>query len=83
MPSVSVASSTPDSYFVIGNSTNYSAGGVSNGTYSATVRPMANPVNSFMSGYAQGAALGEMLRARRDQDEIYRGCMTRLGWVVQ
>ena len=32
------------------------------------------------SGFASGYAIGAAIKARKAQDAIYDGCMTRLGW---
>lgn len=83
MPNIQLPASQPSGYAVTGRSTtyDYSTSSYSNSTYNATVTPTPNPAQSFMGGYAQGAALGAMLRAKRDQNAVFEGCMAKLGWM--
>lgn len=39
-------------------------------------------VDSFSSGFANGAAIGGAIRAGMDRDKVYNGCMTSLGWTT-
>lgn len=83
MPDIQVPASQSSGYSISGTTNTYhsSTSNFSNSTYSATVAPVVNPAQSFMGGYAQGAALGAMLRAKRDQDAVFEGCMAKLGWM--
>lgn len=78
MPDVRVYSPTQDSYSVSGTISSYGSGGLQTSNYTGYVTPSAG--NSFSTGFAQGAALGAAIRARRAQDKIMRGCMLQLGW---
>ncbi|RMX06836.1 hypothetical protein D8I35_10110 [Corticibacter populi] len=85
MPDIQVPTSQPSGYAISGttNTYNSSTSNYSNGTYATTVTPVANPAQSFMGGYAQGVALGVMLRAKRNQDAVFDGCMAKLGWMPE
>ncbi len=81
MPSMYIAPAAPQAYQVTGQSTTYTPYGVANSNYTGTVRPYTNPGQSFATGAMQGAAMGAVLRARMDQEEIHKGCMLTLGWM--
>ena len=66
------------SYSINGTVTSWGQGGPTTSTYSGYVTP--SPAASFSSGFAQCAALGAAIRARRAQDAIMKGCMAKLGW---
>lgn len=89
MPSVNIPAPVhPPAYRVNGyGTTTYDSGRVANSSFNATVTPYQSPAQSFAdgltSGAASGAALGVLMRAKRDQDEIYRGCMFGLGWIPE
>lgn len=51
-----------------------------NATTSFTSTATPSPGSSFGQGFAQGAANGAAIRARQQQDEIFKGCMYSLGW---
>lgn len=82
MPSVSIpATQGAGGAWTQGVSTTYGpGGGVSRSTYSGSATPMGSFGGGFASGMAQGAAVGALMLARQQQDEIYAGCMTELGW---
>lgn len=78
MPDVRVYSPTQDSYSVSGTISSYGSGGLQTSNYTGYVTPSAR--TSFSTGFAQGAAVGAVIRARRAQDKIMRACMLQLGW---
>ncbi|MGD9773875.1 hypothetical protein [Diaphorobacter sp.] len=83
MPQVAIPSTAPSGYNVSGSGTTYGSRGITRTDYDATVTPVASPAQSFAGGFAQGAAVGTMLRVQREQQAIHKGCMARLGWVAQ
>lgn len=83
MPQIAEAPATPTGYYVNGSSTTYGSRGISNSSYSATVTPTVNPVQSFAGGAAQGTAIRAMWDAKRAREDIHKGCMAHLGWVAQ
>lgn len=56
----------------------YSPGRPIFGNYSSTSH--ASPGDSFMAGVTNGAAIGAMFAAKQARQDIYEGCMARLGW---
>ena len=83
MPNAQVANAGPQGYAVSGTATTYGAYGPVTNNYRGTITPIANPGASFAGGLAQGAGMGAMMRAKRDQDEIHKSCMYSLGWFDQ
>lgn len=79
MPEARVYSPAQQSYNINGTITSYGPGGFRTSNYSGSVTP--SPAASFSSGFAQGAAIGASIRARRAQDTIMKGCMMKLGWT--
>lgn len=78
MPDVRVYSPAQHSYNISGTISSYGSGGFQSSSYTGYVTPSASA--SFTTGFAQGAALGASIRARRAQDKIMKGCMFQLGW---
>lgn len=64
------------SYNVQGTATGYGVARGADYSFSGTVSPQAN----FSSGFAQGMALGAMIRAKREREEVFNACMINLGW---
>lgn len=79
MPDVRVYSPAQHSYNISGTISSYGSGGFQSSSYTGYVTPSAGA--SFTTGFAQGAALGASIRARRAQDKIMKGCMLKLGWT--
>ena len=79
MPDARIYAPAQQSYNINGTITSYGQGGFQTSNYSGYVTP--SPGASFSSGLAQGAALGTAIRARRAQDAIMKGCMSKLGWT--
>ena len=87
MPAVNVpVAQAPQGYNVTGTSTTYGYGAPARTDFTGRVTPYqpggaaAGFANGFSGGVAQGAAVGNAIRARRDQDEVFKGCMYQLGW---
>lgn len=76
MPSIPQAKSAP-SYNVDGT---YRDSSGRWGTYHGTARPTANFGTGFAEGLSTGLAIRAALDAKAEREEIFAGCMTRLGW---
>lgn len=79
MPSIRVYSPQPQNYTFNGTVSTYGSGGYSSSRFSGTATQM--PMGSFSSGFAQGAALGEAINAKRARDMAFKACMYQLGWT--
>ena len=81
MPPIRVYSPQQQSYTIQGSGTGYSnLSGRTNYSFTGTATPVPNAGASFVSGFAQGAAIGAALRASAHQEEVFNACMTQLGW---
>lgn len=82
MPNVAMPNNpTPQNYAFNARSTTTGAYGSSTTNYTGNVSAYPNAGQSFTNGVVQGAAVGVLIRAKRNQDEIHRGCMYQLGWM--
>lgn len=79
MPEVRAYVPQQQSYTIYGSSMTHGSQGLHTGYYQANVAPSAG--TSFSSGFAQGAALGAVIRARRAQEAVMKSCMYQLGWT--
>lgn len=83
MPSVRHYPSNNQNYNISGKvQTRYSNGLTSNSSYSSNISSYPNAGEAFSNGLANGANVGMALRAQREKDKIYKGCMYNLGWTT-
>lgn len=81
MPTVNMPQAQRQGAYVSGSSTTYGPNGSAyRGAYSGTVTPVQSVGDAFAGGFAQGAAVGGLIAARRQQRAIHKGCMAELGW---
>lgn len=79
MPSVRVYLPDQQSYNVYGTASGYnSQSGFTNYSYSGTVAPSRS--SSFSTGFSQGMALGEIMKADAARKKVLNACMMELGW---
>ncbi|MBB5393028.1 MULTISPECIES: hypothetical protein [unclassified Herbaspirillum] len=81
IPALRTYSQESQSYTVQGQFSVQGSNGPQTGTYRAQVAPIPNPGAAFENGVSNGVAIGAALRAKRQQDEILKHCMYRLGWT--
>lgn len=63
-------------YRITGTTRIYGAGSTRTGTFSGT----AQPQGGFGTGFANGLALGNQMKAAADRKAVYKGCMAEKGW---
>lgn len=82
MPNIRVYNNPVNANFSGTVNTVYSNGIRSSSNYNGTISTYQNPGESFSNGLANGISAGAALRARFDQDKIFKGCMLKLGWTL-
>lgn len=58
----------------------YGSGGYSTSQFRGSTQPAPNYGAALTSGMAQGYAMGAAIRAKRDRERVYNGCMMSRGW---
>ena len=83
VPQVPQTNSLGSTTYIQGQTRTHSAGHTSSGSFSGTATSTPNPSAAFASGMADGMNIGMAIRARRDRDRVYQGCMYERGWTDQ
>jgi predicted secreted protein len=83
IPEVRMYSPDTQSYNFSGTANTYnSTTGNSTTQYQGTAYPSGGGfAGGFSSGFASGMSIGAAIRARKEREKVYHGCMVSLGWT--
>lgn len=83
VPQVRYYQSGVQNYQITGNIQSYGSDGYSTSSnYFGNVNSYQSPGGAFTTGLANGINMGAAIRASRERDAVFQGCMLSLGWTT-
>lgn len=83
LPQVRYYQSGVQNYQINGNIQSYSQNGYSTrSNYTGNVSSYQSPSDAFTAGIANGMNMGMAMRAKKNRDAVFKGCMYSLGWTT-
>lgn len=83
LPQVRYYQSGIQNYQISGNIQSYDPSGYSTrSNYIGSVNSYQNPGDAFATGVANGINMGAAIRANKEHDVVFQGCMYSLGWTT-
>lgn len=81
IPAGRVYQSPNQSYSFTGSVNSYGSSGYQRSDVRGRIMTTPDPGASFATGFANGAAMGQVIAARRAQNLAFTACMYQLGWT--